>query len=103
MVDLRRFPTSKFPHFRKEALEENLKREDIDYIYLGEELGGYRRGGYEKFLESQTFKKGLHKLEDIARSSRTLIICAERLFFRCHRRFIAQELEKRGWEVKHLL
>lgn len=45
LIDVRRFPTSKFPHFKKETLERFLKDNGIEYFFLGEELGGYRKGG----------------------------------------------------------
>jgi len=102
IVDVRRFPTSQFEHFRKENLEKILSKEGFKYFYLGDKLGGYRKGGYEKFMESEEFQKGIEKLEEIAREGPTVIICAERLFFRCHRRFIACALEGRGWKVVHL-
>ncbi len=46
LIDVRRFPTSKFQHFRREDLERLLKANKIGYIFMGNELGGYRKGGY---------------------------------------------------------
>jgi len=46
---------------------------------------------------------GLKKLEKVARERRAAIICAERFPWRCHRRFIALELEKQGWQVNHII
>jgi uncharacterized protein (DUF488 family) len=103
VVDVRRFPTSRFEYFRKEELARSLLEAGIDYGYLGGELGGYRRGGYQAFLATEEFQQGLGKLEAIAKERKTAIVCAERLPWRCHRRFIGGELERRGWQVIHVI
>ena len=103
VVDVRRFPTSRLEHFRQEKLVRLLGEADIDYIYLGEELGGYRRQGYTDFTITTQFQVGLKKLAEIARKKKTAFICAERFPWRCHRRFIARELEKRSWHVVHII
>ena len=103
VVDVRRFPTSRFKHFCRENLEVLLLEAGISYVYMGEELGGYRRGGYQNFTATSEFQVGLKKLEEIARKKRTVFICAERFPWRCHRRFIALELENRGWQVNHII
>jgi uncharacterized protein (DUF488 family) len=103
VADVRRFPSSRFEFFRREKLEGLLLEVGIDYIYMGEELGGYRRGGYRGFTATSQFQAGLRKLEEIARQKRAAIVCAERLPWRCHRRFIALELENRGWRVSHII
>ena len=103
VVDVRRFRSSRFEHFRKENLKTLLLGAGTDYIDMGEELGGYRRGGYNHFTTTFQFQAGLGKLEEIARKIRTTIICAEKFPWRCHRRFIALELEKRGWRVSHII
>jgi len=103
VVDVRRFPTSRFKHFEGEELSRLLKGEGFSYVYLGEELGGYRRGGYEAYLGRQEFRQGLEKLEELARQMRVVVLCAERLPWRCHRRFIGQELERDGFRVEHVI
>ena len=103
VVDVRRFPSSRFEHFHRENLERLLPEAGIGYIYMGEELGGYRRGGYKNFTATAPFQAGLDKLAEIARQKRAAIVCAERFPWRCHRRFIALELEKRGWQVSHII
>ena len=103
VVDVRRFPSSRFEHFCQEKLAGLLSEAGINYVYLGKKLGGYRRGGYQNFTTTSEFQMGLKKLEEIAQNKRTAIICAERLPWRCHRRFIALELEKRGWQVNHII
>ena len=54
-------------------------------------------------IERKTYESKLDKLMDEARDRVSAIVCAERLPWRCHRRFIARELEKRGWKVNHVL
>jgi uncharacterized protein (DUF488 family) len=103
VADVRRFPTSRFEHFKRENLAGLLHGSGIEYIYLGDELGGYRRGGYPNFTTTPEFQAGLARLERIARERKTAFICAERFPWRCHRRFIAMELERRGWPVIHIL
>ena len=104
VVDVRRFPTSKkYPWFRRENLEKALKKEGLEYIWLGDRLGGYRKGGYENYMKSAEFMEGVSHLEKIASRDRTVFLCAEKLPFRCHRRFISDELVRRGWRVNHII
>ncbi|MBC7189059.1 DUF488 domain-containing protein, partial [Candidatus Aerophobetes bacterium] len=103
VVDVRRFPTSKWEHFKKENISLSLKRERIKYFYLGRELGGYRKGGYEEYLKTLDFQKGLEMLEKIASNLNSAILCAERLPWRCHRIFIAEKLQEKGWRVIHII
>lgn len=101
LVDVRRFPTSKKPEFRRENLEAELNRHGIRYEFLGETLGGYRRGGYQKYTETEAYKEGIRRLLELARESNLVIMCLERSHRYCHRRFIAETL-KMGIEVIHL-
>jgi len=103
VIDVRRFPTSRFEHFTQEALRQLLANLQIDYLYMGAELGGYRSGGYPAFTNTTEFGQGIKSLEDKARQKKSAILCAERLPWRCHRRFITYELEKRGWQVEHII
>lgn len=102
-MDVRRFPTSRFEHFVKENLAALLEERGIDYFYLGQELGGYRLGGYEKYMESEAFEKGVARLEEMARAKKAALVCSERLPWRCHRRHIGRALEGRGWQVHHII
>jgi len=103
VVDVRRIPSSRYEHFCQEKLAGLLSEAGINYVHLGEELGGYRRGGYLSFVVTSEFQTGLKKLEEIAQDKGAAIICAERFPRRCHRRFIAQELKKHGWQVNHII
>jgi uncharacterized protein (DUF488 family) len=62
VVDVRRFPTSRLKHFCQKELEGLLLEAGIDYIYMGEDLGGYRWGGYESFTATPQFQAGISKL-----------------------------------------
>jgi uncharacterized protein (DUF488 family) len=103
LVDIRRFPASrKFPHFNREVLERELEREGIRYRWM-EELGGFRRGGYEKHMETHEFRSGIDRLLELAGEARTCILCAEIVWFRCHRRYVSNELVERDHEVYHIV
>jgi uncharacterized protein (DUF488 family) len=103
LIDVRRFPKSKIPIFTREILEPLLHREGIEYYFLGAELGGFRKGGYIAYTLSDEFIKGVTLLESIALKKTSVIICAERFPWKCHRKWIARELHKRGWEVEHII
>ena len=104
VVDVRRWPSSrKFPHFAFDALSENLRKAGIQAVWLGDLLGGYRKGGYEAYTKTREFARGLELLEQRAAFRRTAVLCAELLYFRCHRRFIADALVRRGWRVIHVV
>ena len=102
-VDIRSFPTSRFPHFIKSSLQKTLESVGIDYYYLGKELGGFRKGGYPAYMETDSFQKGLERLEEIGRERRAAFFCSERFPWRCHRRWVARRLIQRGWKVIHII
>ncbi len=101
IVDVRRFPTSKFEDYKKEKLEKILYEHGIKYFHFAA-LGGFR-GGYKKWMLSHEWKDAYEKLKRIARECRVAIMCAEKLPFRCHRRHIAKALAKDGWDVLHII
>jgi uncharacterized protein (DUF488 family) len=103
LVDVRRFPKSKIPLFTRENLEPLLHREGIEYHFLGTELGGFRKGGYIAYTLTDEFTRGVDTLESIAAEKTSVIICAERFPWKCHRKWIARELHRRGWEVEHII
>ncbi len=104
VCDVRSFPGSRrYPQFSKEALAAALEVEGISYRWLGEKLGGYRKGGYLAHMETPDFAAGLRELEDCASRTPTAMVCAELLPWKCHRRLIAGALEERGWEVVHII
>ena len=103
LIDVRSYPKSKIQIFTRENLENLLKKENIIYVFLGKELGGFRKGGYEAYTLTQDFKNGIDKLENIASENNSVIICAEKFPWKCHRKWIAREFHKRGWLVEHII
>jgi len=103
LVDVRSYPKSKFPIFNQDYLEKMITKAGMEYHFLGKELGGFRKGGYEKYMTTDSFQKGLDKLEQIAQAKVSVVVCAEKLPWKCHRRFIATALQKRGWETVHII
>lgn len=104
VADVRRFPTSqKYPHFERNFLQQALQEQGIEYVWLGESLGGFRTGGYESYMQTPAFAAGLSSLAALAQADMTAFLCAEKLFFRCHRRFIADRLVISGWSVIHII
>ncbi|MEM4389035.1 MAG: DUF488 domain-containing protein [Candidatus Micrarchaeia archaeon] len=103
VADVRRFPISrKFPWFARKSLSQILPANGINYIWLGEELGGFRKGGYEAFAETGEFATAVAELANLAKKKRVAVLCAEKLWWRCHRRYIANALAQQGWEVVHI-
>ncbi len=101
VIDVRRFPTSKFSFYKKENLSNILKKEGIEYVHL-ENLGGYR-GGYEKWMLSNEWRNAYNELKKIATKKRVAIMCAEKFPFRCHRRYITRKLAQENWKVIHII
>jgi len=103
LIDIRSFPTSKIEHFKREKMERWLPEHGIEYVWLGKELGGYRRGGYEAHMKTELFGEGVKKLLDLAKKKRVCIMCMEKNPKYCHRRFLTAHLERKGVEVIHIL
>jgi uncharacterized protein (DUF488 family) len=117
LVDVRSFPGSRrYPHFNKGQLEQSLATIKIDYVHAPA-LGGRRKPNaqskniawknasfraYADHLESAEFKQGITELLKLARDERTAVMCAEALWWRCHRSLIADYLKAKGWEVVHI-
>ncbi len=103
VIDVRSFPKSRIPTFTRNYLENLLLRENINYVFLGRELGGFRKGGYEAYTDTEKFMEGIDMLESHACGDNAVIICAEKFPWKCHRRWIARELHKRGWHIEHII
>lgn len=117
VVDVRRHPGSRrLPWFNHDALALELPAEQLHYVHLPE-LGGRRRPspgspnggwnvkgfrGYADHMASREFTAGLEELEELARRRATSMMCAEGLWWRCHRRLVSDALTVRGWEVLHI-
>lgn len=104
LVDVRRFPESRrHPHFSRKALSRELEKNGISYTHLGHFLGGYTKTTYQEHMRTADFARGIEQLEEYARKVRTAFMCAEKLPWKCHRRFIAEKLVQNGWRMIHIL
>jgi uncharacterized protein (DUF488 family) len=117
LVDVRRFPGSRrLPQFGSEALAATLAAHGVGYRWI-EALGGRRRPApdspndgwrndafraYADHIAGEEFARGLTELLDLAAASRTTIMCAELLWWRCHRRLISDVLTSLGHDVRHI-
>jgi uncharacterized protein (DUF488 family) len=121
LVDIRRFPGSRMhPHFSRDNLAAALPKAGVEYHWL-EALGGRRHkkaGGapsanlglqnqgfrnYADYMLTDEFREGVEKLLEAARHKRKAIMCAEGLFWRCHRRLVSDFLVANGVAVQHIL
>lgn len=99
LIDVRRFPTSKNPEFKRENLEVELPKLGIRYVCMSGTLGGFRKGGYKKYRETEEYKAGVKQLLEMAKETNIAIMCVEPKSKYCHRRFIAQTLSATGTSV----
>jgi uncharacterized protein (DUF488 family) len=118
VADVRRFAGSrKYPQFNADALARFLQQSSIQYVALPE-LGGRRRPrpdsrhvawrnesfrGYADYMETPQFRAGVARLVERIEEKRTAIMCAEGLWWRCHRALISDALKSAGFEVRHIL
>lgn len=118
VADVRRYPGSRrWPHFSREQLASALEREGIVYQWFPE-LGGRRKPaadspntawrnaafrGYADYLHTDAFADGIERLTNLGSGFRTVIMCAEAVWWRCHRALIADVLRSVGWTVIHIM
>lgn len=119
IVDVRRFPGSRrHPHLAREPLAKDLPALGVAYEWWGEELGGRRsRPGptkhpawrnaafqaYADHMDEASFREEFERLEKRAADTRLAVMCAETLWWRCHRRLIADVLVVRDHSVQHIM
>jgi uncharacterized protein (DUF488 family) len=117
IADVRRFPVSRrYPHFNADSLRSALAVRDIDYVSITT-LGGRRRPepdslntgwrnagfrGYADHMESEEFAEGLLELLSLSYAVRTAIMCAEAVWWRCHRALISDLLRSFDMNVLHI-
>jgi uncharacterized protein (DUF488 family) len=118
LVDIRSFPMSRrLPHFNHESLEKTLPEAGIRYIWM-KELGGRRSKirndspnvalrspsfrNYADYMLTAEFQGGIAQLIQLAEQSRTAYMCAERVYFHCHRMLVSDWLTAHGHEVLHI-
>jgi len=114
IADVRTSPFSRhFPHFNRDILKSELRRDGIVYSFLGKELGGRPAGSefycdgvadYERMARSPDFAQGLERVLEGARKYRLALMCSEHDPLDCHRcLLVGRALAERGLGVKHIL
>jgi uncharacterized protein (DUF488 family) len=118
LVDIRAFPMSRrLPHFNRESLETELPRCGISYVWM-KELGGRRKKlrddspntglrndsfrNYADYMMTVEFADGIARLVEMAARENTAIMCAERMWFQCHRMLVSDYLAAHGHTVLHI-
>lgn len=121
LVDVRSIPRSRTtPQFNGDTLSGALAADGIGYRHLGA-LGGRRPHrkdapsslnlywrvlafrNYADYAETDQFRAGLDALRALTRDARCAIMCAEAVWWRCHRRIIADYLLAEGTRVEHIM
>jgi uncharacterized protein (DUF488 family) len=118
LADVRVMPGSRrYPHFNRESLSVSLANVGIDYIHFPH-LGGRRKPrpdssntawrneafrGYADYMETEEFQHAVAELQKVAAQKRLAMMCAEAVWWQCHRGLIADWLKARGVEVLHIL
>ena len=118
LVDIRSFPMSRrLPHFNRETLELELPKHGIEYLWM-KELGGRRKKirndspntalrndsfrNYADYMMTDEFAAAIRRLLEIAAQRKTAIMCAERVYFQCHRMLVSDYLTAHGGTVLHI-
>ncbi|MGA2346808.1 MAG: DUF488 domain-containing protein [Candidatus Sulfotelmatobacter sp.] len=118
LVDIRAFPMSRrLPQFNRDSLEQTLPAAGIHYLWM-KALGGYRKKileespnialrnqsfrNYADYTLTAEFAQAMSALLALAESRRTAYMCAERLYFRCHRMLVSDWLVANGHQVFHI-
>ena len=121
VVDVRTVPRSRTnPQYNRETLPASLAASAIDYEHVAA-LGGLRGKkrdvppdvngfwqnesfhNYADYAMSEEFRRGLARLRELGASQRCAIMCAEAVWWRCHRRIITDYLLAAGERVFHIL
>ncbi len=118
LVDIRAFPMSRrLPQFNRESLEHTLPAAGIRYVWM-KSLGGYRKKtleespnialrndsfrNYADHMLTPEFEHSMAELIKLAEEDRTAYMCAERVYFHCHRMLVSDWLVAHGHEVLHI-
>jgi uncharacterized protein (DUF488 family) len=118
LVDIRAFPMSRrLPQFNCDSLAQTLPAAGIRYVWI-KALGGYRKKildesphialrnksfrNYADYMLTPEFEQAISELVTLAENARTAYMCAERIYFRCHRMLVSDWLVAHGHEVLHI-
>ncbi len=119
LVDIRSIPKSRTnPQFNRDVLESALPAEGLRYAWM-KSLGGLRKGfgkaskniawksksfrNYADYMETEDFSKGVEELLSLARATTVAIMCAEAVYWRCHRSLVSDYLKSKGAKVIHII
>ncbi len=120
LADIRAFPMSRrLPQFNRESLEQNLAAAGINYVWM-KALGGHRKKirneedsphvamrnasfrNYADYMLTTEFRNAAKELLALAETSPTAYMCAERVYFHCHRMLLSDWLVAHRHEVMHI-
>ncbi len=118
VADIRSYPRShRNPQFSSDAIKQELSKHGIRYLWLPK-LGGRRKGlgedsknkcwknqsfrNYADYMETATFRQGIDELIQLSAGSTVAIMCAEALYWRCHRSMVADFLKSLDVQVTHI-
>jgi len=118
LLDIRAFPMSRrLPQFNRESLAESLPAAGIRYVWM-KTLGGYRKKildespnldlrndsfrNYADYMLTPEFEHAVKELIALGQEAPTAYMCAERVYFHCHRMLVSDWLVARGHEVLHI-
>lgn len=118
LVDIRAFPMSRrLPHFNRENLQTSLRDAEIRYVWM-KELGGMRKKSldespnvalrnasfrnYADYMLTPEFEHAIFEVTRLGEESRTSYMCAERVYFKCHRMLVSDWLVAHGHDVLHI-
>lgn len=118
LIDIRAYPVSRrMPHFSRESLEAALNQQGIQYVWM-KALGGYRKKtleaspnlglrnasfrNYADHMLSAAFQGAMAEVIRLGGASRTAYMCAERMYFSCHRMLVSDWLVGHGHDVLHI-
>ncbi len=113
VVDVRSSPYSRYvPHFNRENLKDSLKECHIEYIFLGDKIGGkpkdqrYYDGGqvnYDLIAQSAPYKEGILQLMEHSSQQTLALLCSEEDPYQCHRHnLITPTLLEKSFRIKHI-
>ena len=118
VADVRRFAGARrTPQYSPDAMAPALAEAGIDYLPMPA-LGGRRNPapdspngawrvaafrGYADYMATPEFAQARERLMAQANAARTTVMCAEAVWWRCHRRLIADDFTARGWQVLHIM
>ncbi len=114
VCDVRSYPYSKYnPQFNREALKEELKRNNIAYVFLGKELGARSdnpncyidgRVQYNYLVDEPSFQQGIIRLKKGMKKYSIALMCAEKDPITCHRTIlVCREMRSHTKQIKHIL